>query len=33
MGTVAEEVIHFVTALQSSGKELCHMLLEGEGLM
>ena len=33
-GTVAEDVIHFVTALQSNGKELCSMLLQaGEGLM
>ena len=33
-GSVAEEVIHFVAALQSSGKELCGMLLlAGEGLV
>ena len=33
-GTVAEEVIQFVAALQSDGKELCDMLLQaGEGLM
>ena len=33
-GTVAEEVIHFTAALQSSGRELCDMLLQaGEGMM
>ena len=33
-GTVAEEVIHFISALQSSGRELCDMLLQaGEGMM
>ena len=26
-GAVAEEVIHFVAALQSNGKELCNILL------